>query len=149
MKHTSYPQVRPDVIDSKGPGWTVERITNIIAKELTDEAGTYLTRRAKMLSADYEKASDITESAYKAFQRNVDNLDKTTATLQENIKKVSGNVRKAADDLSVGLSRVEKTANFANLERYVTLLERAATAMSTLAELEKAGKLEKIAGALK
>lgn len=147
--HTPYPQLRPDVIDSKGPGWTVERVNRIIATELTDEAGTFLTRRAKMLSADYEKASEITESAYKAFQRNVDNLDKTTATLQENIKKVSGNVRKAADDLSVGLSRVEKTANFANLERYVTLLERAATAMSTLAELEKAGKLEKIAGALK
>ena len=35
------------------------------------------------------------------------------------------------------------------LERYVELLERAAVAMNSLAELEKTGKLEKIAGALK
>ena len=58
-------------------------------------------------------------------------------------------VAKAADDLASGLAKVEKAANFSNLERYVNLLERAATAMQTLAELEKAGKLEKIAGALK
>jgi hypothetical protein len=45
--------------------------------------------------------------------------------------------------------KVEKTANFSNLERYVNLLERAATAMSTLAELEKEGKLDKISSALK
>ena len=62
---------------------------------------------------------------------------------------MSGDVRKAADDLASGLLKVEKQANFANLERYVSLLERAAVSMQTLAELEKTGKLEKIAGALK
>ena len=40
-------------------------------------------------------------------------------------------------------------ANFERLERYVELLERAAQAMSGLAELEKNGKLEKIANAIK
>jgi len=44
---------------------------------------------------------------------------------------------------------VQKQADFNNLTRYVELLERAATAMTTLSELEKAGKLQKIAGALK
>ena len=102
-----------------------------------------------MMNDDYVKASEIAETADQLFKRNIDKLTVTTDTLQANVKKVSGNVRKAADDLSAGLAKVEKTANFANLEKYVALLERAATAMSTLAELEKAGKLEKIAGALK
>jgi flagellar biosynthesis chaperone FliJ len=102
-----------------------------------------------MISTDYEKASEIAVSAEKIFKRNASNLMETTEELQNNIKKVSGNVRKAADDLAAGLSKVEKTANFANLERYVSLLERAATAMSTLAELEKEGKLNKISTALK
>ena len=102
-----------------------------------------------MVNADYEKASEILTEAEKLFRRNSDNFMRTTEELQTNIKKVSGGIRKAADDLASGLSKVEKTANFANLERYVLLLERAATAMSTLAELEKEGKLNKISSALK
>jgi len=102
-----------------------------------------------MISTDYEKASEIAETAEKMFKRNVSNLMGTSDELQANIKKVSGNVRKAADDLASGLIKMEKTANFANLERYVTLLERAATALATLAELEKEGKLGKITTALK
>jgi hypothetical protein len=140
---------KPDVIDRNGPGWSVQRITTAIASELVTESGTYLTRKAKMISTDYEKASEIAVSAEKMFKSNASSLMETTEELQHNIKKVSGNVRKAADDLAAGLSKVEKTANFANLERYVSLLERAATAMSTLAELEKEGKLNKISTALK
>jgi hypothetical protein len=144
-----FARTKPDVIDRNGPGWSVARITKAIADELTLETGTYLTRSAKMIETDYEKASEIAETAEKMFKRNASNLMATTEDLQTNIKKVSGNVRKAADDLAAGLSRVEKTANFSNLERYVALLERAATAMSTLAELEKEGKLDKISSALK
>jgi hypothetical protein len=141
--------MKPDVIDKHGPGWSVERISKAIADELTYEQGTYLTRRSKMVSTDYDKASEIAETAAKMFKSNASKLMATTDELQANIKKVSGNVRKAADDLASGLIKVEKTANFANLERYVSLLERAATAMSTLAELEKSGKLDKISSALK
>lgn len=140
---------KPDVLDKHGPGWSVEKITNVIAVELTAESGTYLSRRAKMISTDYEKASEISETAEKMFKRNVSNLMATTDELQANIRKVSGNVRKAADDLASGLVKMEKTANFSNLERYVTLLERAATALVTLSELEKEGKLGKITTALK
>jgi len=144
-----FTQSKPDVIDKNGPGWSVGRITRAIADELTTESGTYITRKAKMISTDYEKATEITETAEKMFKRNVSKLMETADELQANVKKVSGNVRKAADDLASGLVKMEKTANFANLERYVTLLERAATALATLAELEKEGKLGKITTALK
>ena len=142
-------KTKPDVIDRHGPGWTVKRINKAIADEMTTETGTYLTRRAKMVETDYEKAAEIADTAEKMFKRNASNLMATSDELQANIKKMSGNIRKAADDLASGLMKVEKTANFSNLERYVNLLERAATAMSTLAELEKEGKLNKISNALK
>jgi gas vesicle protein len=141
--------MKPDVIDRHGFGWKVEKINNAIATETASENGTYLTRKAKMISPDYEKASEIMIEADKLFKRNASNLMQTTDELQNNVKKVSGNVRKAIDDLASGLVKVEKTANFPNLERYVLLLERAATAMTTLAELEKEGKLNKITNALK
>ena len=144
-----YPPLRPDVVDKDGPGWSLKKVMDFVASELNIETGTHITRKAKMISPDYEKASEILVSAEKVFARNADKLQDTANNLQNNIKKVSGNVRKAADDLASGLMRVEKVANFSNLERYVDLLERAATAMATLAELEKEGKLNKISDALK
>jgi hypothetical protein len=140
--------VKADSLRGGAPMWTESSAYKVWAIEVL-QSENYLTRKAKMMNDDYVKASEIAETADQLFKRNIDKLTVTTDTLQANVKKVSGNVRKAADDLSAGLAKVEKTANFANLEKYVALLERAATAMSTLAELEKAGKLEKIAGALK
>jgi hypothetical protein len=83
------------------------------------------------------------------FKKSHSDLIDMAGELQESAKKASGSVRKSADDLAQGLLKVQKQADFNNLNRYVELLERAATAMTTLAELEKAGKLQKIAGALK
>lgn len=101
------------------------------------------------MSTDYETASKIAEDATKMFKKNYGELVETATQLQESAKKASGSVRKSADDLAQGLLKVQKQADFNNLTRYVELLERAATAMTTLAELEKNGKLGKIAGALK
>jgi hypothetical protein len=142
-------ELKPDVIDSKGPGWTVATINEFAAKELTLSTGKYLTRRAKNMTTDYEAATKIADEATKMFKKSHSDLIDVAAELQESAKKASGSVRKSADDLAQGLLKVQKQADFNNLTRYVELLERAATAMTTLADLEKAGKLQKIAGALK
>jgi hypothetical protein len=141
--------LKPDVVDAKGFGWKVETINKFAANELTLPSATHLTRRAKTMSTDYEAASKIAEDATKMFKKNYSDLIEATAELQESAKKASGSVRKSADDLAQGLLKVQKQADFNNLTRYVELLERAAAAMTALAELEKAGKLQKIAGALK
>lgn len=142
-------ELKPDVIDSKGPGWTVATINEFAANELTLSTGKYLTRRAKNMTTDYEAATKIADEATKMFKKSHSDLIDVAAELQESAKKASGSVRKSADDLAQGLLKVQKQADFNNLTRYVELLERAATAMTTLADLEKAGKLQKIAGALK
>ena len=101
------------------------------------------------MSVDVNNAARVLNEAEKALMTASDRYQEKSTHLSLIAKKCSGDVRKAADDLASGLAKVEKTANFSNLERYVNLLERAATAMQTLAELEKSGKLDKIAGALK
>jgi len=142
-------QLKPDVIDSKGPGWSVATVNQFVAGELTLDTGIHLTRKAKGMATDYESATNIANEATKMFKKSHSDLIDITAELQESAKKASGSVRKSADDLAQGLLKVQKQADFNSLNRYVELLERAATAMTTLAELEKTGKLQKIAGALK
>jgi hypothetical protein len=129
--------------------FTVKSVANTIAAEIEDPAGTFLTRGAKIMSVDINNAARVLNEAEKNLMTASDRYQEKSTHLSQIAKKCSGDVRKAADDLASGLAKVEKTANFSNLERYVSLLERAATAMQTLAELEKAGKLDKIAGALK
>jgi hypothetical protein len=136
-------------IDRRGPVFTVKSVANTIAAEIEDPAGTFLTRGAKIMSVDVNNAARVLNDAEKNLMAASDRYQEKSTHLSQIAKKCSGDVRKAADDLASGLAKVEKTANFSNLERYVSLLERAATAMQTLAELEKSGKLDKIAGALK
>lgn len=136
-------------IDRYGPAYTLKSVVNTVAAEVDSTNGSYITRGAKTVSIDMQKATDTLTDAERMFEKAVGNYQRQTAELAASAKKCSGDVRQAANDLASGLGKVEKTANFSNLERYVNLLERAATAMQMLAELEKSGKLEKIAGALK
>lgn len=142
-------ELKPVGYDKHGPKWNADDVHKIVAKEINSEDGTYFKRNAQDVNKDLQNATELLKAEEKLLSRSIDNLQTTTSNLKQEIKRVSGDVRKAADDLASGLLKVEKQANFANLERYVSLLERAATSMQTLAELEKTGKLEKIAGALK
>lgn len=99
-----------------------------------------------------KKINEVTEAVQatiNVFSHAMDRLVDTEKQLEEKTKKVSGTVRDSAQKLADGLNRVEKLANFERLERYVGLLERAAAAMEALAELEKSGKLDKIASAIR
>ena len=137
------------LIDRYGPAWDMNDMYLLMMNELADEKGSFLQRKSKMQSEDIKKSEQIMEIAISNFQKSYERFNTVVNSISDLTKKASSNVRKAADDLSSGLAKVEKQANFNNLERYVVLLERAATAMSTLSELEKTGKLDKIAGALK
>ena len=136
-------------IDRYGPAYTQKSVVNTVAAEVESINGNYITRGTKTMTIDMQNATHTLTDAEHMFARAMDKYQAQTAALAASAKKCSGDVRQAANDLASGLGKVEKTANFANLERYVNLLERAATAMQILAELEKSGKLNKIAGALK
>ena len=136
-------------IDRFGPAYSLKSVVNVVTTELNSESGTFITRGVKMTTNDINNARTLLNEAERTINTAMTNYQERAGQLSATVKKSSGDVRKAADDLAQGLVKVQKQADFNNLERYVLLLERAATAMSTLAELEKAGKLQKIAGALK
>ncbi len=101
------------------------------------------------MTTDFKAAAAVCDNATALFDRSFNSMLLAESNMAIAAKKSSGSIRKAADDLAQGLAKVEKTANFDRLEKYVGLLERAAAAMNLLAELEKTGKLDKIASALK
>lgn len=136
-------------VDRFGPAYSLKSVVNIVTTELNNENGTYITRGVKAMTKDIDTARTILNEAEKLINTAMEAYQDRAGQLSATVKKSSGDVRKAADDLAQGMMKVQKQADFNNLERYVLLLERAAVAMTTLAELEKAGKLQKIAGALK
>jgi Na+-transporting NADH:ubiquinone oxidoreductase subunit NqrC len=139
--------MRPVGQDSKGLMWSAAGVRNECAADIN--IGSYFQRRIKTMATDFQAAAAVCDNATELFERSFNSMLMAESSMAAAAKKSSGNIRKAADDLAQGLAKVEKTANFDRLEKYVGLLERAATAMNLLAELEKTGKLDKIASALK
>ena len=102
-----------------------------------------------MVKDNVKEVAEILDDVTTLFTKSVGNLQTKQAEIEAQCKKVSSSVRDSANKLGEGLLRVEKMADFNKLDRYVSLLERAAAAFESLAELEKTGKLEKIALAIK
>ena len=140
--------LHPVKIDRHGPAYHPRDVMRVVAADIV--SGNYFERRIKYdMTPDYEKATQIAKDAEDLFFKQEQKMMTAMRGMQEAAKKASGGIRDAAENLRSGMERIEKQANFHNLERYVGLLERAASAMQTLADLEKSGKLDKIAGALK
>ena len=134
---------------------TVGREQMITVRSLADMAfneiatDQFFTRRAKPMTTNADVAVEMVETSTKKMLTALDRLVSSEQKMAEQAKKISGSIRDSEEKMAQGLSRIEKAANFDRLERYVGLLERAATAMRLLSELEASGKLEKIAGAIR
>jgi hypothetical protein len=139
--------LRPVKIDKRGPAFTREDVTACCMRLILTES--YFEQKAKTMMEDAEKAIEKTEKMTAGFSETLEKFLSMEKNVAEQSKRAAGSVRDAGEKLAQGLAKVEKAANFDRLERYVVLLERAAAAMTTLAELETSGKLEKIASAIR
>jgi hypothetical protein len=140
--------LKPVKQDRHGLAWDAAMVQEHCAADILN--GNYLERRARgFMTQDFEKAAKVCDEATKMFNASFNHMLAAEGKISDAAKKTSGNVRKAADDLHSGLQKIEKAANFDRLERAVSVLERAAAALTVLAELEKDGKLERIASAVK
>ena len=133
--------------DKRGPLFSMGDIRHAVQNLIV--VNDYFYKRTKTMTQDTELAIERTQKVEAEFSKVVSQFMLTESKVVEHSKKASGAIREAADKLASGLTRIEKAANFDRLEKYVELLERAATAMNSLAALEESGKLGKIAGALK
>lgn len=132
--------------DRNGPLIRRDLTNKIVADDIN--LGNYLQRTVKEMTTDFEKASQTLNEATDLFNASLSNMLAKQREISEVSKRVSGDVRKAANDLAQGLAKVDKTANFDRLERNVATLERAAAALEVLATLESTGKLDKIMKAI-
>ena len=139
--------IAPAKYDRHGPLYRQSDVEHAVITHILIE--DYFTGVAKSMNSDVYKAIEITEDANKRFSTVISAFNKTHTEFSDSAKKASSTVRTAADTMAAGLSKIEKAANFDRLERMVILLERAATAMHTLAEMEKSGQLQKLSEAIK
>ena len=130
------------------PMFDVKNIRAVVVQAINNGQYFY-TERTKKMNDDLRKASDMLDEADKLLNDRLNKYRATQEKIVDQTKQISGALRDSTQKMSEGLSRIEKQANFDNLERYVILLERANVALSALAELEKNGKLNKISEALK
>lgn len=139
--------LRPAAQGKKGPLYQRSQVYDLILKEV--QLGIHIQIRDKAMAENINRASDEIKSATANFEKVIDSIVDAETRAAAEAKKVSGNIRKAADDLASGLLKVQKTADFTSLERHVALLERAASALTSLAELDKDGRLEKLIKSMK
>ena len=139
--------LKPVKHDRDGPAYALDDVNKFVISKINNE--NYFYHKGVKMMSDTKKASEKVEMTIKEFGTVIERFIALENSIVEQSKKTSGSLKDASEKLAQGISRVEKAANFERLERYVSLLERAATAMKMLAEIEATGKLEKIAGALK
>jgi hypothetical protein len=139
--------LRPHSVDKLGPKYLKSDVEQWTMKMICSQY--FFNRVAKEMTTDAQLAIETTNEVTAELSKSLYRFQEVRADFVSKSKKASGDIRDATNKLAEGLTRIEKTANFDRLERYVLLLERAAAAMNSLAELEQSGKLEKIAGALK
>lgn len=134
--------------DKEGPGWDMRDVfISVYQLVATDE--NHFTQRAKIMTDAAERAENLITKYTEAMADSINKMTQKEEEAAAAAKKVAGSLKDSFEKLSQGLSRIEKTANFDRLERYVDLLERADKAISSLAEIEKSGRLEKIAAAIR
>jgi len=139
--------IEPAKHDKRGPLYSRRSIHNYCLKMIV--SGTYFEDKGKTMKTDIDAATEIVDKATERFDFSLERMLDSCKRVSEETKQISGKVRDTTQKLSDGLLKIEKQANFDRLERYVSLLERAEKAISSLAELEASGRLQKIAGAIK
>ncbi len=134
--------------DKEGIAFNSEDLSAVIAKETVINNGV-VKRKENAMKEQFETAESSLEDSRKRFEHTLNKLLVSEQAVSEQTKRVSGNVRKAANELGEGMIKIQKLADFDKLERYTELLERCAQAITILAELEQNGKLSKVINAVK
>jgi CRISPR/Cas system CMR-associated protein Cmr5 small subunit len=98
-------------------------ITCLMIKEISFKQDNIIDRYKKIMSESIKKAENEVELCINSFDLTIDRLNNKHQQITELAKKQSGSVRDSAEKLAQGLLRIEKVANFNNLERYCELLE--------------------------
>lgn len=106
-------------------------------------------RKVKSMTNVLKEANEIFEIEVGKISSTIDKLNDSQSKLEGNTKKAIGKVKNSVHELAGSMQKVDKLADFEKLDRYATTLERIASSLAAISELEKAGKLDAIIKALK
>jgi methyl-accepting chemotaxis protein len=134
--------------DKHGGIWKGEAINQAIREELEDRPTEYLSARKIEMVKETKKTTEVVEDHVIKLNESVRLMIAVEQDLKDKTKTVSASVRSSADKLMQGIERIQKQADYQTLDRYVSLLERAAKAMEELSVIQESGKLDRIAKAL-
>ena len=96
--------LKPVIQDRKGLGWSSADVLESVAADIN--VGNHLEGRSKRIMAtDFEKATEVCSNATKLFETSFGHLLAAEQKISVSSRKVSGDVRKAADDLHGGPSK--------------------------------------------
>ena len=139
----------PDKVIKNDPLWTGESVTKALAKIVNNNPELYFNQKERNIMKEITNATDIMDKAIEHFDKSYKRFELIETAMQKNIKTKAGDIKAAEEKLMQGLARIERAANFDRLQQYVTLIERASSAMKILADLETEGRLDKIATAIR
>jgi hypothetical protein len=139
----------PDKVIKNDPLWTGESVTKALAKIVNNNPKLYFNQKERNIMKEITNATDIMDKAIEHFDKSYKRFELIETAMQKNIKTKAGDIKAAEEKLMQGLARIERAANFDRLQQYVTLIERASSAMKILADLETEGRLDKIATAIR
>ena len=139
----------PDKVIKNDPLWTGESVTKALAKIVNNNPKLYFNQKERNIMKEITNATDIMNKAIEHFDKSYKRFELIETAMQKNIKTKAGDIKAAEEKLMQGLARIEKAANFDRLQQYVSLIERASSAMKILADLETEGRLDKIATAIR
>lgn len=128
------------------PVWTETQIDILCLNLIRNNEYNYISENLRM---NIEQATSDVEQLTKVFGNKIQQFTKTQTDLSDQAKKVSGQIRDSANKLNSAMQTLDKNMNLDKLQRQAELLERIATAMSSLVELERSGSLERIVKAMK
>lgn len=142
-------RLKPVAFARGAPLYLASEVRALTVKSLEVDPVLFMRHRGATMSKAVKEASEVVSGAADEFEIAMQRLLGIEEKFAGRAKEISARTRSSVQSLADGLRKIEGTANFSRLDQYVTLLERAAAAMNSLAELDRSGKLAKIAGALK
>jgi hypothetical protein len=139
----------PDKIIKSDPLWSTKSVAKALAKIVDNNPELFFQQKARNIMKEITNATDIMDKAIEHFDKSYKRFELIETSMQKNIRTKAGDIKAAEEKLMQGLARIEKAANFDRLQQYVSLIERASSAMKILADLETEGRLDKIATAIR
>lgn len=129
--------------DNEGSFITVN--PSILSGERKSEAAV---QPLKGIKDKFEEAKEKTEKASELFNKSIYECHRTAAELAAQLKKSTSIVRQSFDGVNSQLEKLQRTLSKDDAKDYAESLEKIATSLEKITELNDSGKLKEIFKAL-